>query len=415
MLTLLTQQDSYLAFSHRDAAQENRIHLIRAAKDALELAPVRARPQRSRDRNEIIDLVNSYHNQGLRPPLALADYLPLERPSHALRRTGAAFAMNGGFFLDFGALADQQLRKADHSPFYGDPVGWLRSAGRDSSLPFLRRPAVLIFENGDIDICNVDLSAGRVTIGAVVLDPLKRSTTGDYACYTADGNHDQEPTSDRTSLIIINNRIAGIATNGELSEGIAANSGFGIAVRKDRYRENTFRVGDTVQFILENVPPIKHVINAGPTLVRNGMPTDNRIWEEEDFGDHYHPRTLTRDLYAYRAARTGLFMDRSKQQLFCVVSEPVESGLGRGLTLAEFASAVMKISEALDLDIADGVYLDGGASSTMCRRTNGQVELMNCPSGISNPEVYGRKRGEENEVGIILYLSPRRSPLPLPL
>ena len=153
----------------------------------------------------------------------------------------------------------------------------------------------------------------------------------------------------------------------------------------------------------------KHAISCGPTLIKNGRLTNNSIWKNEGFLDNVPPATLTRDLYEYKSARTGIATYKNSNNYSLVVSESKTKGEVTGLTLSEFAKAIKLIAKVNNKQIKDCVYLDGGGCSSLSIRTkSGKVKLLNTPSGISNPKVSGSRPGEECYVGYALILFPKK-------
>lgn len=154
---------------------------------------------------------------------------------------------------------------------------------------------------------------------------------------------------------------------------------------------------------------IKHAISCGPTLIKNGRYTNNNIWEIEDFLGSVPPVTLTRNLYEYKSARTGIATYKNSNNYSLIVSEAKTNGDVTGLTLSEFAKAIKLMAKINKNQLKDCVYLDGGGCSSLSMRMkNGKIKLLNTPSGISNPKVNGSKPGDECYVGYALILFPNK-------
>ncbi|MFS8159050.1 MAG: phosphodiester glycosidase family protein [Candidatus Roizmanbacteria bacterium] len=351
---------------------------------------------------KLLDEINFHHSNAKRPNLNLARSLGLIKVSEILKQSKKAkYAINGGFYLDFGSFEEKIFHPNFPQAFYGDPVGWLRTNGVDISLPWLNRPILKILPTGNIKIEYGNLIDKCLIIKSNIfhiedINILKKSTyITDLSSLKKYKIHYLEK---YIFAQIINNRV------GEIQRGVVDSmpeNGFILAIREEQIK-SALKMNDKVLLLEQDNS--SYCITMAPTLLKNKKISNNKIWGVEDFTNENHPRTLTKSMYAYRAARTGIFFDNSKQRIFFAVSENNKSKLGEGLTLYEFTKLVCNSAKKLGFSLESGFYIDGGSSSIMCMKDKKKVITINKPSGISNPNVYGAKRNEEVRTGIVILI-----------
>lgn len=349
----------------------------------------------------IIDKINSTHRKGLRLDINIAKRLGLIKTSDILKLSQSGrYAVNGGFFLDISAL-DGIIFDKNSTVYYGDPVGWQRIDGVDFGLPIYSRPALKIFENGTIDIISDQEKNVRLKIGNNVFTIYKHNH--DHFLIPSDNfsrSEQKKINSSRSRNRYIS--ISGLKVIDVSSQKPQVkNPNERIFVLREKTCiDDIPKPGDTISVVALDNP--KYCFTMSPTLLKNYKIQNNRVWSKENFDEYCHPLTLTRDFYSYRAARTGIFFTKSKNEIFFAVSENHLSAYGEGLTLHEFTELVVLASTSDSLRIEQGYYLDGGSSSVLVKKEHNKITFVNTPSGISNPNVNGYMRGEEAHVGIVI-------------
>jgi len=358
--------------------------------------------KRNRRCNTYISKINNIHKKKQRPGNSFLKKLGLLKVSDSLKKSKkGVFAINGGFFLDYGSLDTSIFSPDSNQSFYGDPIGWLRIDGYDFSIPFLNRPILKIFQNNTFKISHTSIINNEVSINKKTFFVKNENLIKNSSSLE---NFIKKNTDDITHysfILITNNTIVSVSRN---PSPIPSNS-MVLVIKNNEPILTTIHSGDTIVFI--DPDNALYCLTMGPTLLENGIYSTNRIWQKEDFGTYYYPKTLTRDLFRYHAARTGIFTTNSNNRLFLVVSENNKTGYGEGLTLNEFAHLTVDVSDRLNLNFCNGYYLDGGSSSILCYKKSREVLKINCPSGISNPFVKGPKRGQESFVGIVVLIEQK--------
>lgn len=367
-----------------------------------------SKAQEIRDKEVLLESLKKHHQHEWYPPDAeLLKELPLEPVSSQLtRKPDALVAFNGGFFIDYGAIFESNNKiGSEDTIFYGDPVGWYRTGGIDISFPYLTRPALMISSLGSVKIETCSLLGKQLYFprGGKKLKLVAKNSFSEMgnAYYTSDNVLTMQSSKYLQYLSIVNNKL--IEVNSSPSKVNCPSNGFIVGCTNV---VDGVQVGDQVGLIEEQ--EYKEVVSGGPTLLVNGKPTADTIWEQEDFlSSNGHPKTLTKSLYSYTCARTGVFILENGNLLFSVCSGRTENLELCGLTLADFTEATINACKITKKLPVSGMYLDGGACTTFCYKEETSIKHAVYPSGTSNPLKKGRKPGHEAEIGSAIIISKK--------
>lgn len=398
--------NSLKAFSFRVQVSQSSTKLVIHEIDKKKFNVSVSKSQSKYSKRNLLHKLKIHHSGEWFPPdLELLKKLPLETVSSQLKRVNnGTVAINGGFFIDYGAIFESNNNIAEEgTTFYGDPVGWFRMNGKDLSFPFLDRPALKIKKNGKSSIEVESLQGKKVlfTRTQLIVNPTVRNACdlNKNAYFT----RDIQPTEMGYAqyISIVNNKVVGI--NNSEENIFCPNNGFILGLVK---KQKDILIGDSVQ--LDNCSEYTDIISGGPMLLIDGIRTTDDIWAEEDFLSNFHPKTLTKSLYEYTCARTGVFTLSNGNLLISVCSGRTDDLELCGLTLSEFTEATIEACNHIGVSPRDGMYLDGGACTSFCYKENDIVNQIIYPSGTSNPTKKGRLPGHEAEVGAAIIISTRQ-------
>lgn len=347
----------------------------------------------------IINYINELHKLGKKVSTDTYECMGLIRASSELQRISKdGYAINGGFYLDIGALDSIKFDNPS-SFFYGDPVGWMRVDTVDYNIPLTNRPVLKILGGHKIKICSDIFNSILLRINDVEYK-ISSGDNGLLPVIYPTFNYNCTTGRNPYLLEISNNEVTAIYPIS--FEKLDSNLQYAIVLSYS----NRISVGDKIKIV--DLDGSGSAITIAPTLYEHGSYTTNAVWDKEHFSSKSHPKTLTRDLFSYRAARTGIFLTSAEDRIVLAVSENNISGLGQGLTLNEFTYCVIEALSIINQHATYGYYLDGGSSSVLAKSARNKTALVNIPSGISNPEVEGYKRGEEAYLGSVLLATKRK-------
>lgn len=395
-----------LSFSVANPQRITKLFLLEV--DLVHFSVSISKTRELQDKEDLLKSLEKHHQTEWYPPdTELLKKLPLETVSSQLKRKPEGLvALNGGFFIDYGAIFESNNKIASEDTiFYGDPVGWLRSDGVDLSFPYIARPALMVSNQGNVRIETCSLLDKQLyfpSVGKQLKLIAKNSFsekgssyfTLDSAIITQGGKYAQY-------LSIVNNKV--IAVNSSHTNLSCPSNGFVIGCINV---VEGIQVGDQVE--LTSDQEYREIISGGPTLLVNGKPTTDTIWEQEDFlCSNGHPKTLTKSLYSYTCARTGVFILKNGNLLFSICNGRTENLELCGLTLADFTDATISACKMKNRIPLNGMYLDGGACTTFCYREGTSIKHVVYPSGTSNPSKKGRQPGHEAEIGSAIIISKK--------
>ncbi|MBI3923496.1 MAG: phosphodiester glycosidase family protein [Armatimonadetes bacterium] len=301
----------------------------------------------------------------LRPALGGETIMQRSAPSEIAKRLGALAATNGGYFGGNGSPLGVLVIDGE----------WIKTIG-------LVRTGLIVTHSGKVLIDTVNWSGvakfgteGRLDLGMLNTrvgggDSTRLARNGDVAVFTPRWGKRVTLLSDEAAVVVEESVVTEVinapapeipATMGR-SAGIPAN-GFVLCARngasaKVGALEEGTRCVLTWKLQSDFGEEIRHVVGAGPRLVRNGVECVTAL--EEKF---------QKDVATGRAPRTVVGVTR-KNELLLLVADGRRPEESVGLTLQESARIM------IDLGAVNALNLDGGSSTTFV--IDGKV--VNSPS-----------------------------------
>jgi len=402
LISELTESDlKYQKFNvFLDKGDVAQVHILLVNPQEYVVSPVRSKPTKRISNKRLYEFVNNKHSTGERLSEKLKQFLPLQKVSRVMsKNSDCVYGINGSFFMYYEDLKTEYFTPCAKKSFYGDPIGWFRKDGIDYSFPYLHRKALIVYEDGSIDLKHVSLLDGKL------------KDTNRNKIIEIDHNHTRDNLSKTvcfykgrsavTNIIkyrfsIVGNSITSVNEKGVGNKKIKIpNNGFVVSSPKSY----NLKVGDKFEFILnDSTKKVRHAVSTGPTLINNQEFETNEVWEKEDFID-LAPKTLTKDINKYPCARTAIFTLTDNNFGFIVA----EGAPTSGLTLRQLAL----VSKSIVPELNNCVYLDGGGCSTICKREGRTINLLNFPSGVSNQGIVGTRLGNESYIGYSLLVSKK--------
>lgn len=339
---------------------------------------------------EVARLFGDAKREGKRPDRVLFTKLGLLQLSDVVRRSGAIAAINGNHYYDYGHYTD--VIKLGINPtmvpglFFGDPVGWFVSEGREISPPAFNRAALVVTRDGNtylerVFMTDVILSNGvKVRWGAINQEKREGLTI----LYNSLYGFKTRRSRSHIDIAIARGRIFEIKPGGG---GLIPFTGFILAIPVSN-RESVLsgvNEGDAVRVgndFPASLGQVEQAMACGPYLVRSGQLEIN--FEAEDFGEKdssVMAFSLTRATETFAAARSFIMLRENRLCIGTVSGTALGTGISTessGLTFGELAQL------ALDLRADYAYAMDGGGSSSIAVRVGGDVRILNTPTGGSD-------------------------------
>jgi len=257
------------------------------------------------------------------------------------------------------------------------------SNGRELIPPAFNRAAGVVTADGRFHIERVFMTEVTLPNGQrVTWDDLNvPKMPGRVVAYNSLFGYRTEPASTHVDLAIARGRIWAIA---DMGDQVIPLTGFVLSVPWEQAAAwlTGVAVGDQVT-VGNNFPPsrgqVLQAMACGPYLVRDGVL--NLDFQAEDFGQQdstVMPFLLPRTVETYEAARS--FMALRDETLILGTVSGTAYGYGQpqvsaGMTFGELAQLCLSLG-------ADRAYaLDGGGSSSLVARVDGQMRVLNIPTG----------------------------------
>ncbi len=345
---------------------------------------------------EVARLFGDAKREGKRPDRVLFTKLGLIQLSDAVRRSGAIAAINGNHYYDYGHYMD--AIKLGINPtrvpglFFGDPVGWFVSQGREISPPAFNRAALVVAKDGNTYIERVLMTDVTLSNGVKVkwkaINQEKRD--GLTILYNSLYGFKTRKSQSHIDIAIARDRIFEIKPGGG---GLIPFTGFILAIPVENRERVLSGVNEGGAVLVGNNFPaapgqVEQAMACGPYLVRNGQLEIS--FEAEDFGEKdssVMAFSLTRATETFEAARSFIML-RGKRLCIGTVSG---TALGAGISTESSGMTFGQLAQlALDLRADHAYALDGGGSSSIAVRVGDDVRLINTPTGGSDVA-----RGEE--------------------
>jgi len=333
------------------------------------------------------EVFEGYRATGRRPENRDFATLGLTQLSEAVKTAGALAAINGNFYFDYGHYLNGVTLGIDIANvpglFFGDPIGWFVAEGTELIPPAFNRAAGVVTEDGDFHFERVFMTHVAFGNGQTVRwDTLNvAKTPGRTSAYTSLFGYRTQAGGSHVDLAIARGRIWTIAGQGDQ---VIPLTGFVLSIPVELATRVLAGVGPGDAVEVGNDFPagrgrVAEAMACGPSLVRDGAV--DLDFTDEDFGQQdstvmsfFLPRTVE----TYEAARS--FVARRGSTLILGTVSGTAYGFGRstvsgGMTFGEMAQL------CLDLGADHAYALDGGGSSSLVARDNGQVKVLNTPTG----------------------------------
>ncbi len=291
-------------------------------------------------------------------------------------------AINGNFYFDYGHhLYGQKLGlPLEHSQGlnFGDPVGLLINNYKTLSPAIYNRATFLVTEDEDITIDRVKES--EITVSGEHLIWNKENTQDvsldDVVFYNNIFGFKTPINPGRLELIITKDKILKVKEGGG---ALIPFTGFVVSIDKSKYK-GKFRQDDLVVYNnYYKSKKIKEAIGCGPLLVQNGEIEIN--FNKEDFGKQDSSVMsffLPRQFEKYEAARSFIGLRGDKVVIGAVSGCSYGTGLqetSTGMTFSELAMFCR------DIGLETAMGLDGGGSSSIVTKQEGDFKILNTPTG----------------------------------
>jgi len=385
--------------------------------DLLEMEPEKVRivarmavGERAMPAARVAEVFEPYRKAGKRPDKGVFARLGLVQLSKVVEKEGAFAGINGNFYFDYGHYINAIELGIDIARvpglFFGDPIGWFVSDGRELIPPSFNRAACVVTRGGRVYIEKVFMTDVTLSNGyRVVWDAFNApKEQGKIILYNSLFGYQTGKSDTHVDLAIARGRIWVIAEEGGV---VIPLTGFVLSIPREKADAILagVKAGDEVK-VGNNFPAswgeVAQAMACGPHLVRGGQL--DLSFEEEDFGKQdstvisfFLPRTVE----TYEAARSFMML-RDDKLIVGTVSgtamgygAPKESG---GMTFGELAQL------ALDLGADHAYALDGGGSSSLVARVGGRVRVLNIPTGGADV-----RKGEERFINTywLFFIKPQ--------
>jgi hypothetical protein len=335
---------------------------------------------------EIASVFEAYRAAGTRPSPADFARFGLVQLSKEVERTGAAAAINGNFYFDYGHYTNGTTLGIDMASvpglFFGDPIGWFVSGGRELAPPSFNRASAMVTADGALHVDRVLMDRVQVGEHAVTWDAVNvAKADGGTILYTSLFGFRTEPGSSHVDVACARGRVWEVRHDGA---SVIPLTGFVLSVPTARAAELLGDVAPGVDVrsgseFERRHGPVVEAMACGPLLVRDGVADVDFV--AEDFGQQdstvmsfFLPRTVE----TYRAARSFLGMRGRTLVLGAVSGTAYGFGSVRtsaGTTFGELAQL------CVDLGLDTAYALDGGGSSSVVGRRGGVPTVLNAPTG----------------------------------
>ncbi len=180
-------------------------------------------------------------------------------------------AWNGGYILNAELVGKLGLPES----YIGSPLGLLISDKKLLAAPLFNKPAIIIYNNGAIDIKQVNSSKG-ISIAyknkEIVFDKTcYNSKKSGLAYYDLLFDNDFIDANERVIVRLTGNKIMEIIKpkKGEKINIIPV--GLTLAIPKENFETTIFKLGNKLDIKIIGLDNILHAVEAGPMLIENGQ------------------------------------------------------------------------------------------------------------------------------------------------
>lgn len=180
-------------------------------------------------------------------------------------------AWNGGYILNPELVGKLGIKES----FIGSPLGLIISDGKMLSPPLFNKAALLIYNDGHLDIKRVSVNDGlSLKIHNRTFTPGKNKynlqiPTGDVCFYDLLYNEEFILNNRRIAVILAGNVVKDIIKGSEISKVEMIPVGLTLSFSEESFPEK-LKVGDEIEIIKNEFKEIKHAVEAGPMLLDGG-------------------------------------------------------------------------------------------------------------------------------------------------
>ena len=290
--------------------------------------------------------------------LPVTTIIPLgERPGYMTEtETDAAMKVNASFFI---------MDRFDCATVYdhlGTPFGLCVKDGLVTRPPLYNREALLVRENGAVDIRPLDVRELTIRVGSQDLIPGKNCRI-----YTRP-KYFRSPVGAAQALVIVGNRVEAL---GKGSLPVPA-SGFVLCPDSPI----TVHAGDTVTYL--GLEDVRFGIQVGNSILKDGIPTTKFLSSfyniKGDIPIPYPPSLYPMDFDKARAARIALGSGKDGKPMILWAEGAAKFGYvpGKGSCGASLKEMCHLCAE---MGMVNAVNLDGGGSAQILLKNRRSLEI----------------------------------------
>ena len=179
-------------------------------------------------------------------------------------------AWNGGYILNAELVGKLGLPET----YIGSPLGLLISDKKLLAAPLFNKPAIIIYQDGAIDIKQVNSSKG------INISYKNKSLKFNKACYNTTKNtlayfdllHKNNfiDAQERTIIRLTGNKIMEIIETKKDEKIKIIPVGLTLAIPKENLDKTIFKLGNELNIKINGLDKILHAVEAGPLLIENG-------------------------------------------------------------------------------------------------------------------------------------------------
>ncbi|MEA3316860.1 MAG: phosphodiester glycosidase family protein, partial [Bacteroidota bacterium] len=183
----------------------------------------------------------------------------------------SAIAWNGGYILNAELVGKLGLPES----YIGSPLGLLVSSGKVLSAPLYNKPAIVVYESGDVDILRVNCSKGiNVSRGTLAIhlpqDQYNMANPGDkIAYYNLLSPSDKIKGNGRVIVKLAGNVIKEIIKTKKQEDVKLTPVGLTISFPADKFPKEFDEIGKELNLEIIGLENIKQAVEAGPLLINN--------------------------------------------------------------------------------------------------------------------------------------------------
>jgi hypothetical protein len=271
-----------------------------------------------------------------------------------------SIAWNGGYILNAELVGKLGLPES----YIGSPLGLIISDKKMISPPLFNKAALLIYNDGKIDIKRVNVKNGIfVRIGNTLIEFTKEQynllqVDPDQPCYY-DLLYEKKQiiTDKRVILRLAGNIVKAIIYPGKNKLIDIVPVGITLSIPANQFPENSIKIGDELDISVNGLENIVHGIEAGPLLVdNNNLAIDMR---KEGWASLNSIRTQAArlDYLDMRGPKIAAGIDENGNLLVVAINGRIRESVGA--THVDMAHILM------DLGMNKAMGFDPGGSSTL--------------------------------------------------